>query len=104
MPTFGVKLEYDNRKKGINSPGTLFGAIFNSARHCLDYDFIRRNPDFRHLVKRIPCQGYHWLDFAMSDREKKGLFKEGALCAFQFLEAFNWEHYKAIRRQIAQTA
>jgi NTE family protein len=104
MPTFGVKLEYDNRKKKISSPGTLFGAIFNSARHCLDYDFIRRNPDFRHLVQRIPCQGYNWLNFDMSDEEKKGLFKEGALCAFDFLKSFDWDNYKEIRKQISRTS
>jgi NTE family protein len=102
MPTFGVKLQYDNRRKHIRGPGSLFGAIFDSARHCRDYDFIMRNPDFRKLVQRIPCQGVNWLNFAMPDREKTALFKEGALYAFKFLKAFDWQAYKQIRRQTAQ--
>lgn len=100
MPTFGVKLQYDCRRRDITTPGALFGAIFSSSRHCLDYDFIHRNPDFKHLVHWIPCQGHNWLNFAMDDYEKKALFKEGALCAFDFLKGFKWEKYKEIRRKI----
>lgn len=103
-PTFGVKLEYDRRHREIEGPFELFGAIFNSARHCLDYDFIHRNPDYTKLVQWIPCQGYNWLDFNMSDDKKAGLFKEGALKAFDFLEAFDWEGYKNIRKSMSEAA
>jgi NTE family protein len=101
-PTFGVKLEYDKRRKDIKGPLGLFGAIFNSARHCLDYDFIRRNPDYRRLVRWIPAKQYNWLDFNMSDDKIKGLFKEGAKEAAAFLLGFNWEGYKAIRKGIKE--
>lgn len=100
-PTFGVKLEYDNRRRQIDGPLGLLGAIFNSARHCLDYDFLHRNPDYRHLVQWIPCQGYNWLDFDMSLQNKIGLFREGAIKAIEFLEAFDWAAYKQVRARLA---
>ena len=102
MPTFGVKLQYDDRAKRIDGPIALLLATFNSARHCLDYDFIRRNPDYQHLVERIPCQGYNWLNFAMTDEEKLGLFREGVVTACRFLREFDWQAYKAIRADLAR--
>lgn len=96
-PTFGVKLEYDNRRHSIESPFDLTGAIFNSARHCLDYDFLKRNPEYRRLMQFIPCQKYNWLDFDMRDADKAGLFKEGALKAIEFLDTFDWQGYKEMR-------
>lgn len=99
-PTFGVKLEYDNRRHEIGGPLDLFGAIFNSARHCLDYDFLHRNPEYRLLVQWIPCKQYNWLDFSMSDETKAGLFREGAERAITFLQGFDWEAYKAYRQRL----
>ncbi|MBZ0092590.1 MAG: patatin-like phospholipase family protein [Sulfuricellaceae bacterium] len=98
-PTFGVKLEYDKRRHPIDGPFELFGAM---ARHCLDYDFLHRNPEYKRLVQWIPCQGYNWLDFNMSDEHKAGLFKEGASRAAEFLEGFDWAGYKAIRAKLAE--
>lgn len=100
-PTFGVKLEYDNRRQNIDGPFSLLGAIFNSARHCLDYEFIHRNPDYELLLQWIPCQGYNWLDFNMSDENKRGLFVEGALKALEFLDKFDWAGYKKLREKIS---
>ena len=97
-PTFGAKLELDQRRKHITGPMSLFGAIFNSARHSLDYEFIHRNPDYRLLVTWIPAEGYNWLDFNMSEAKKKGLFIEGARCAADFLCRFDWSAYKEVRR------
>lgn len=99
-PTFGVKLELDYRRKKVDSPFGLLGAIFNSARHTLDYDFIHRNPDYKKLVTWIPAKGYNWLDFNMPPKDKLGLFLEGASCAEAFLRKFNWEEYKDIRRKL----
>lgn len=98
-PTFGVKLQYDQRRHQIDGPLDLFGAIFNSARHCLDYDFLQRNPEYRLLVQWIPCTQYNWLDFSMSDDTKAGLFREGAEKAIEFLQRFDWQGYKAYRQQ-----
>lgn len=101
-PTFGVKLQYDNRQQDIKGPLQLLGAIFNSARHCLDYDFLHRNPDYQHLIQWIPCQSYNWLDFNMEDEQKAGLFREGALQAVNFLQTFDWQAYKKIRANMVQ--
>ena len=99
-PTFGVKLEYDRRWHAIDGPMDLFGAIFNSARHCLDYDFVRRNPEYSQLVQHIPCTRYNWLDFNMSEDSKRGLFREGAERAIAFLQGFDWQKYKDYRQQL----
>lgn len=100
-PTFGVKLELDHRLKKIEGPFELMGAIFNSARHTLDYDFIRRNPDYRRLVSWIPAKNFNWLDFNMSNDTKEALFLEGAKKAKEFLCAFDWADYKALRGRMA---
>lgn len=99
-PTFGVKLQYDQRRRRIDGPMSLLSAIFNSARHCLDYDFISRNRDYQHLVQWIPCERYNWLDFEMSEPDKIGLFREGALKAIEFLEKFDWPAYRVLREEM----
>ncbi|MFZ5570887.1 MAG: hypothetical protein ACOZF0_10800 [Thermodesulfobacteriota bacterium] len=96
-PTFGVKLELDKRRKEISGPLGLFGAMFNAARHTLDYDFLHRNTDYQKLVTWIPAKGYNWLDFDMPEEKKIGLFLEGAKCAADFLDRFDWQEYKKIR-------
>ena len=101
-PTFGVKLEYDNRRHDVSGPLSLFGAIFNSARHCMDYDFLHKNPEYKKLITWVPCKRadgspYNWLDFQMPDKDKAGLFKDGAMAAFNFLKTFDWEAYKTLR-------
>lgn len=103
-PTFGVKLEYDRRRREINGPMALLSAIFNSARHCLDYDFIRRNPDYRHLVTWIPAHEFNWLDFNIDKPTQSKLFLEGAKEAVQFLRNFDWPQYKNVRQGLAQAS
>lgn len=130
MPTFGVKLEYDQRCKSpdkfpsfgrgdLKDLGPLAGAIFNSARHTLDFEFIKRHPDYRHLVQFIPCTykqgekvlGYNWLDFNMSEEHKTGLFIQGARKAIEFVEGFSsecqgfsskWLFYKNLRAKLIE--
>lgn len=101
-PTFGVKLEYDRRRRQVDGPIGLFGAMFNSARHCLDYDFIRRNPDYKHLVAWIAAHEFNWLDFNIDKPTQSKLFIEGAKAAVRFLRGFDWGQYKEIRRCMAQ--
>lgn len=103
-PTFGVKLGFDGRAQVANGPIKLLKAIFNSARHCLDYDFICRNPDFRQLVYCIAVDGYPWLDFAMPDQLKLGLFREGARASADFLAKFDWSAYKKTRKGLVAAA
>ena len=95
-PTFGVKF-HGSRQQQIDEPLGLFGAVFNSARHCLDYDFIIRNPDYRKLVSYIDPGPHYWLDFSMGNADKRDLFMRGAQAAAAFLRRFEWEDYKRLR-------
>ena len=98
-PTFGIKLGMErNQPNRITKFTGLIGAIFDSARHGYDYDFITRNPDFRHLVICAETDQYNWLDFNLSDETKLALFAEGARAAMKFVRGFDWEGYKEIRR------
>jgi NTE family protein len=100
-PTFGAKIGYDRKPVNIHHPGQLGGAIFNSARHVMDYDFIRRNPDYKKLVAFIDVEDKHdWLNFNLADDAKLDLFASGAETAAAFLCRFNWEDYKALREKI----
>lgn len=102
-PTFGVKLGTDRRSPhAISSPLVLGGAMFDAARHCLDYDFIANNPDYKKLVTYIDTKKHNWLNFEISDDDKIDLLLEGARAASYFLLKFDWEAYKNIRRNIAQ--
>jgi NTE family protein len=101
-PTFGVKLGKDTRKSQIKSLSPLAGAIFNSARHVLDLDFMLRNPDYQHLITIIDTGRNHWLNFELSPEAKIDLFVRGAKCAAEFLRKFEWEKYKDIRQNLLQ--
>jgi NTE family protein len=102
-PTFGAKIGIDrSRPAVIGSPAQLLGAIFDAARHTLDYDFIIQNPDYHHLVKMIDTGAHNWLDFALSAEAKVDLFAIGAEAAAQFLCGFDWEGYKKIRRDLSE--
>lgn len=99
-PTFGAKLGTDKRRsEKIDWPLPLAAAVFRSASHCLDYDFITRNPDYKNLVAYIDTGEHGWLDFDMQDEAKVDLFFRGASKAAEFLRGFDWEAYKRIRQQ-----
>ncbi|MFM2340427.1 MAG: hypothetical protein RLZZ592_80 [Pseudomonadota bacterium] len=99
-PTFGVKLQNDERRRRIDGPLGLLGAVFDSARHGLDYDFLSNNHDYRRLVQYIPCRGVNWLDFGMDEATRAGLFREGARKAIEFLDGFDWEAYREMRSHL----
>ncbi|MGH9840389.1 MAG: patatin-like phospholipase family protein [Blastocatellia bacterium] len=96
-PTFGVKLGEEDRRAEVKKLLSLTGAVFNSARHCLDYDFITRNPDYRHLITNVDTGSHNWLNFELTGEEKIDLFRRGARAAATFLKTFNWVKYKEIR-------
>jgi NTE family protein len=102
-PTFGVKLGIEERHNDVGTPVALGRAIFNSARHCLDYDFLRQNPDYRHLVAQIDTGKHQWLNFELTDDDKLDLFLRGVQAAGKFLRGFNWGPYKEIRADLART-
>lgn len=97
-PTFGVKLGVDRRQYNKNtSVFKLLGSIFHSARQVHDFDFILRNPDYKHLVCSIQTGDHDWLNFNISDEDKIDLFVRGAECASAFLRDFDWKEYRQIR-------
>ena len=100
-PTFGVKLGIDRiNTRNINSMAALFMSCFDGARNIRDFEFLKNNDDFKHLVAYVDTKGFNWLDFQISDERKKELFVRGAEAAKEFLEGFNWEEYKYVREQL----
>ncbi|MEO8517049.1 MAG: patatin-like phospholipase family protein [Flavobacterium sp.] len=98
-PTFGIKLGYD--KNEINKNEKIFsivGSMFDTARFAYDFEFLRKNPDFRHLIGYIDTGNHNWLDFGLTEDAKVDLFIRGAQKAAEFLNRFNWEDYKEIRK------
>ena len=103
LPTFGVKLGDDRHEVSLvyNVPKFLM-AIFNSARHVLDYQFLLTNPDYENLIKKIDVGEHNWLNFSISNEDKLDLFKRGAKAAAEFLTGFKWEEYKNIREELTK--
>ncbi|MFK8005262.1 MAG: patatin-like phospholipase family protein [Saprospiraceae bacterium] len=103
-PTFGVKLGLERVKTNhINNVGDLLYACFDSARNLRDFEFIKENMDFQRLVAYVDIQDQNWLDFNISDEKKLDLFIAGAKEAKDFLQKFDWEGYKKIRKTIKKT-
>lgn len=100
-PTFGVKLGPGRTRANRNEKFTqLLGNIFATTRHGHDYDFIARNPDFRHIVSYADTERFNWLDFGLDEATKQALFAEGARAAAGFVERFDWAGYQEVRRQL----
>ena len=103
-PTFGVKLGLERVKTNqINNVGDLLYSCFDAARNLRDFEFIKENMDFQRLVAYIDIRDQNWLDFNISDEKKLELFIAGAKEAKRFLEKFDWEGYKKIRKTIKKT-
>jgi NTE family protein len=98
-PTFGVKIGLDKAEINQNKKFfSLIGSVFNTARFSSDDNFLRTNPDFRHLIGYIDPGNHNWLNFGLTDEAKVDLFIRGAQSAAMFLNSFNWEKYKGIRK------
>lgn len=102
-PTFGAKIGIEGTEPAeITKPSQLLGAIFDAARHTLDSDFIKANPDYKHLVKMIDTGSHNWLNFTMNHGDKVDLFARGAKAAAEFLCAFDWSKYKEVRKGMVE--
>lgn len=98
-PTFGVKIGLDKAEINKNEKFfSLIGSVFNTARYSSDDNFLRTNPDFRHLIGYIDTGTHNWLNFGLTDDAKIDLFIRGAQAASSFLKSFDWEKYKGIRK------
>ena len=98
-PTFGIKLGIDRgAPRKTDSLPAVLGAMFDAARTQYDLDFIHRNSDYRHLVHCLNVDGFNWLDFRMPAQDKLNLFATGVRGAVEFLQTFDWEAYKELRK------
>ncbi|MBK9284878.1 MAG: patatin-like phospholipase family protein [Sphingobacteriaceae bacterium] len=98
-PTFGVKLGVDRSEtKKTDKIFSFIGAMFDSARHVHDYNYLFKNPDFKKLICVINIGHHNWLNFNINDQDKIDLFVRGAKDAAKFLREFNWPQYKELRK------
>lgn len=103
LPTFGVKLGDDrNEVSQVHNVPKFLMAVFNSARHVLDYQFLLKNPDYENLIAKVDTSEHNWLNFSMPDEDKLDLFIRGAKAAKSFLDSFDWESYKKIREELTK--
>lgn len=102
LPTFGVRLStYREDFSKTDSIFGMSGAMISTMRQIHDYDFLLQHPDYSRLICRIDAdKEFNWLNFNMSRKEQISLFTLGARKALEFLEKFNWEEYKEIRKGI----
>ncbi|MCP4451894.1 MAG: hypothetical protein GY809_10560 [Planctomycetes bacterium] len=102
-PTFGARLGTARAHAHvIEKPTQLLMSVFNAARHCNDFDFLSRHPDFKHLVTQIPTGSHNWLDFFLTPEAKVDLFARGVQAAATWLKGFKWKEYKQLRRKLAK--
>jgi NTE family protein len=99
-PTFGVKLStWRDGFTSTETPGSLAKAMISTMRQLYDYDFLLKNPDYNSLICHIDADSeFNWLDFNMPVEQQVDLFLLGAEKAVNFLDKFDWETYKLIRR------
>jgi NTE family protein len=103
-PTFGARLNKKYREvQNTASLLPLLGAMFNTSRHTLDYDFLMNHPDYQNLITYIDTGKVFWLNFYLTDTDKLFLFKAGVQAALSFLDGFDWEAYKQVRRKLGNT-
>ncbi len=101
-PTFGVRLGVDRSfARHPRGPLQLARSVIDAGQHRVDYDYVMEHPDYSRIVTMIPTHPYQWADTAMPDEDRIGLFVRGAEAACSFLRRFDWEHYKTVRRHLA---
>jgi len=107
-PTFGVKLNPESREPSkVSGPIDLAVSMFGTARRSADAEFLRSNPDYKHLVGYIDTGDSNWLNFSMRREEKIKLFQAGVEAACKFLTeftGFGWEPYKQLRVELQGAA
>lgn len=103
-PTFGIKLQLDDRLTDIKNTPDYLAAIFDTARHAIEHEFIKNNKDYTNLVSYIDTGDVGWLNFDMSDEDKTKLFTYGTEAALAFLRKFKWDDYKYIRKGLLKSS
>ncbi|MDD2381612.1 MAG: patatin-like phospholipase family protein [Mariniphaga sp.] len=103
-PTFGVKLSsYRNSCARVGTWTEFIASLVSTMRHDADYLYLLQNPDYRKLICFIDAdKDYHWLHFNMNNQKKKELFLLGARKGLDFIQNFNWEGYKKLRKETSR--
>ncbi|MBO9619375.1 MAG: patatin-like phospholipase family protein [Niabella sp.] len=102
LPVFGIDLNdtapSDKSKQAASWTfmGYLF-RIFNTTRNYYDKDFQLKNKVYSKGIGTIALPEFNWLDFFITDAEKRVLFERGVATATAFLLQFDWEAYKKDR-------
>jgi NTE family protein len=102
MPTIGIRLieNEDEKDKNfiIKSLTDLLGKIINTMKLSSDKEFINKNPSYNKGIAYVKInKELSWLNFFMTESQKKELFVAGAQSAISFLIDFDWEVYKEER-------
>ena len=71
--------------------------MFNTVRFYYDKDFLIKNSVFEKGIGKIPLAEFNWLNFFLSDDDKKKMFIKGAQAATAFLKTFDWNGYQQNR-------
>jgi len=105
LPTFGVRLSvYREKYSATSGVFSLGGAMISTMRQIHDYDFLMRNPDYKHLICHIDADlQYNWLNFDMSFQDQQNLLLMGARKGLAFLQNFDWNAYKSVREKIQES-
>lgn len=103
LPTFGIMLEDEGDSTTVHQYdtfGSFIMGMFNTVRFNYDREFLLKNRDFEKTIGRINVRGFNWLNFNISDEEKRKLFVIGAQTAADFLKNFDWKSYKEGREKM----
>ncbi len=100
LPTFGIDL--DDTGSAPKPPDDGFwalpvylGKMLSALRSHYDKDFLQQHTVYQKGVGKIDLSKFNWLNFFLSDDDKKELFLKGAEAATDFLLQFDWQQYKA---------
>jgi len=113
LPTFGIDLddsfETDEEKdSGLWGLQAYLGRMLGTLRGYYDKDFLLQNKAYEKGIGKVRLgKEFNWLNFFLTEEEKKALFVRGAEAATEFLLNFNWEAYKeeqsAMRKEVSKT-
>ena len=101
LPTLGIDLDDTGSDKtqwlvasGLWELPTYLGKMLSALRSYYDKDFLLQNKAYKKGIGAIDLSEFNWLNFFLTDQEKRCLFFKGAEAAIRFLERFNWHEYK----------
>ncbi len=99
LPTFGINLDDSAPEDHANDTVAwsflgYFGRMLATLRGFYDKDFLVQNKVYNRGIGTISLVEFNWLNFFLTEEDKKTMFARGAKAAADFLNEFNWEEYK----------